>query len=388
VTGAAGPRVDVLFAFAYHPDVRVRRVTQALSDAGYRVRILAWDRGATLPESERDGPVEVRRVRVSSRDDRGWTQLLYLGRAVLRFIPHLRRDPPRILHAVDLPMLLAALLLAPFTGRRPRIVYDAFEIYSVMESHKYPAWMLRGIGFIERFAPRMADLVITPGEGRRAWFAARGIGSRVVANWIDAPEQPTSRAEARTRLGLPPDSVVIAYAGGLDPSRDLEPLIGHARRHPEHLVLVAGRGIQEQRLREAASELPNLRFMGWLPDPSDLLAAADMAYYALNTDHPYAAHAAPNNLYTSIAHALPLLHRGQGEIGILAGSHQIGAAFSSDAELDAAIASLADPERNAAVRAELRGLQAAYSWARARAALLDAYPRPPSTSNSDSPNGE
>ncbi len=387
MTDGPGPRVDVLFAFAYHPDVRVRRETQALAEAGYRVRILAWDRGATLPESERDGSVEVRRVRVSSHDDRGWIQLLYLARAVLRFIPHLRSDPPSILHAVDLPMLLAAFLLAPLTGRRPRIVYDAFEIYSLMESHKYPGWLLRVIGFVERWAPRMADLVISPGEGRQAWLAARGIGSTLVANWMDAPQIQATRHEARTRLGLPADALVIVYAGGLDPSRDLEPLIGHARRHPEHLVVVAGRGIQEQRLREAASELPNLRFLGWLADPSDLLAAADMAYYALRTDHPYAAHAAPNNLYASIAHALPLLHRGQGEIRILAQNHQIGAAFASDDELDEAVASLADPERNAAIRAELRRLQATYAWARARAALLEAYPRPPRTSSRDRPNG-
>lgn len=386
-TPSSGTRVDVLFAFAYHPDVRVRRITQALAEAGYLVRILAWDRQVTLPESEHDGTVEVRRVRVRSRLDRGWTQLLYLGRAVLRFIPYLWRDPPSVLHAVDLPMLLAAFLLAPFTRRRPLIVYDAFEIYALMESHKYPRWLLRVIGRVEQLASHAADLVITPGYGRQAYFQDRGTRSTVVANWIDPPAAPIPRAEARMRLGLPPEAVVVAYAGGLDPSRDLDPLVGHARRHPEHLVLIAGRGIQEERLRAAAEELPNLRVLGWLPDPSDLLAAADMAYYALRTDHPYAAHAAPNNLYTAIAHALPLLHRGQGEIGLLAGEHRIGRAFASDAELDAAIASLAEPAVNAAVRAELCGLQATYNWARARTALLEAYARLPSTSSSDSPNG-
>lgn len=380
-------RVDVLFAFAYHPDVRVRRMTQTLADAGYRVRILGWDRGTTFPESEHDGDVEVRRVRVSSRDDRGWTQLLYLARAVLRFVPHIWRDPPDVLHAVDLPMLVAALFLAPFTRRRPMIVYDAFEIYSVMESHKYPAWLLRLIDVVERRAPRLADVVITPGHERQVYFAARGIRSVVVANWIDPPSGPIASDAARARMELPLDAVVVAYAGGLDPSRDLEPLVGHARRHPEHLVLIAGRGIQEENLSAEAQSVPNLRILGWLADPSDLLAAADMTYYALRTDHPYAAHAAPNNLYAAIAYAVPMLHRGQGEIGLIAREYHIGREFVSDAQLDAAIAALAEPTTNAHIRAEMRNLQATYSWGRARTALLEAYPMPPRTSSKDRANG-
>ncbi len=381
----SGPRVDVLFAFAYHPDVRVRRLTQALADAGYRVRILSWDRTGDLPEQERDGAVEVRRVRVLSHDNRGWTQLIYLGRAVLRFIPHIWRDPPEIIHAVDLPMLLAAVLLAPVTRRRPRIVYDAFEIYEVMEAHKYPRWLLRAIGGLERIVPRLADLVITPGFERQGYFADRGIRSVAVPNWIDPVADRPPRESSRQTLGLETTAVVIAYAGGLDPSRDLEPLLGHAVRHPEHVVVIAGRGSQEEELRRRSAGLSNLFILGWLPDPATVLAAADMGYYALRSDHPYAQHAAPNNLYTAIAFALPLIHRGQGEIGLLAARHDIGRAFDSDAGLDEAVAELADPKVNASVRRELQSLQATYNWGRARAVFLDAYPSSPRTMSSDSP---
>ena len=65
-------------------------------------------------------------------------QLLYLARAVLAYVPLIRADPPSVLHAVDLPMFIAAILIAPLAGR-PRIVYDAFEIYSIMESSQVSA---------------------------------------------------------------------------------------------------------------------------------------------------------------------------------------------------------------------------------------------------------
>jgi hypothetical protein len=376
------PRVDMLFGSAHRPDVRVRRISRALADAGYAVRILAWDRAERLPKVDRDGTVEVRRVHVASYHDRGWSQVFFLSRAVVRYVPHILRRPPDILHAIDLPMLLAAIIVAPFAGRRPRIVYDAFEIYAILEAHKYPRWVLRLIGAAEWLLPRFADLVITPGEGRRRYFARRGIASVVVPNWVDAPDAEMSRTDARSALGIPIDAVTVVYAGGLDRSRDLSSLVGHARRQPEHTVLIAGRGEQEASLRRQAERIPNLWVLGWLPDPSVVLAAADVMYYSLNADHPYATFAAPNNLYVAVAHAIPLVHRAQGEIRELAERHEIGASFDDDASLDAAIASLAEPMTNARVRDSLRRLQGDFPWPTARARLLAAYPMPPSTTTS------
>ena len=387
--GTRPPRVDMLFGSAHGPDVRVRRISHALADAGYSVRILAWDRAEKLPKVDRDGSVEVRRVHVASYHDRGWSQVFFLGRAVLRYVPHMLRRPPDIIHAIDLPMLLAAILIAPLTGRRPRIVYDAFEIYAILESHKYPRWLLRLIALAEWVLPRFADLVITPGEGRRQYFDRRGIPSVVVPNWVDVPPREVSATEARQALGVPADAVTIVYAGGLDRSRDLSSLVAHARRHPDHTVLVAGRGDQEAILRRQAERLPNLRVLGWMPNPTNALAAADVLYYSLKADHPYAAHAAPNNLYVAVAHAIPLVHRDQGEIGLLAAQHDIGSPFHDDATLDAAIERMADPTTNARVRSELRGLQSSFRWSAASERLVEAYPRPPRTAMSnESANGE
>lgn len=375
------PRVDMLFGSAHGPDVRVRRISQALAGAGYAVRILAWDRAQLLPRVDRDGAVEVRRVHLASHHDRGWSQVFFLSRVIVRHIPRIVRRRPDVLHAIDLPMLLAAILIAPLTRRRPLIVYDAFEIHAILGSHKYPRWVLPLIALAERLLPRFADLVITPGEGRRRYFARRGIPSVVIPNWVDAAPPEMSRVEARRSLGIPPDAVTVLYAGWLDRSRDLASLVGHARRHPEHCVLVAGGGEQESALRRQAALIPNLRILGWLPDPSVALAAADVLYYSLKPDHPYAAFAAPNNLYVAVAYTIPLIHRAQGEIREVAQRHQIGASFDDDVTLDAAIERMADPTTNALVRDELRRLQPEYLWSTARARLLDAYPKPPKRRN-------
>src|SRR6185436_12645039 len=110
--------------------------------------------------------------------------------------------------------------------------------------------------------------------------------------------------------------------GALLASRDLETLLRFARRHPADAVLIAGSGDREAWLRDAAADIPNVQVLGWLPDPSSVLLAADAIYYALKTDHPYAPYAAPNNLYVAITHAVPLVYRPQGELAEVGRAHE------------------------------------------------------------------
>jgi len=386
-TPAAPPtRVDVLLAVGYDPDVRVRRITQALAAAGCRVRILAWDRDGTRAVAEDDGPVSVRRVSVRSRWGRGWTQAFALPRLFIRYLAAVRRRRPDVLHAVDLPMLVAALLIAPFAGR-PRIVYDAFEVYRLMVGQRLPTPILWTIGLLERRLPRRAHLVITPGERRRQYFAKLGVRSISIPNWVDPPPVLPARATARGGFGISPETFCVAYAGALNTARDLDALLRHARRRPDHQVIIAGTGGDEPRLRTLAADLPNVRMAGWLADPSGLLAAADAIYYALHPDHPYAALAAPNNLYVAIAHQVPLAYRAQGELAEVGEQIVIGVPFTDDDSLDAALDQLADPQVNGRVRGNLAELAESYRWEIAAERLVRAYPMNGSAASSATPNG-
>ena len=378
--------VDVLLGVGYDPDPRVRRETQALADHGFQIRVLAWDRDGTRPVSELDGKVLIHRVHVKSGWSRGLVQGIFLAALAMRYLRLVRQRRPDVLHAVDLPMLTIALLIAPFAGR-PRIVYEAFEIYGVMVTHRMPSPAVRFIRFLERRLPRRAELVITPGEIRQEYFAQRGIDSVCVPNWIEAPGDLPSREDARAALEIPLDHFVVLYAGSLHASRDVDALLRHAERHPGDLVLLAGQGDDEARLRASSARMANVRFLGWLPNPAGVLAAADAIYYSLRADHPYGPLAAPNTLYQSIAFALPLVYRRQGELEIVGRRHVIGAAFEDDDSLDAALDILRDPARNAEIRAGLRALEGRYAWPVAVERLVAAYPRNGTAASAATRNG-
>lgn len=370
----SGPLVDLLLAKSYDPDVRVRRTVTALAGAGFQVRVLAWDRTGRHVTMEDDHGVLIQRVKVRSRPSRGWTQVFFLARVALRMLPLLRERRPAVLHAVNLPMLAVAVALAPLLGRpRPVIVYDAFEIHALMGVDRYPTWLITLIGLIERLLPRFADLVITPGDDRRGYFQRLGIESVSVPNWIDPPADAPDRATARAALGIAPEQFCLAYVGGIIGSRDLLPMIEHARRYPSDLVLVAGSGDAVDDLARLADGVPNVRLLGWQPDPGGILSAADALYYALKPDHAYARHAAPNNLYQAVARTLPLVYRNQGELAAVAARHRIGIPFRDQDSLDSAIHMLRDPAVNQAIRAELASLQRGFSEGAAASRLVGAY---------------
>ncbi|MDH4335618.1 MAG: glycosyltransferase, partial [Chloroflexota bacterium] len=243
------------------------------------------------------------------------------------------------------------------------------------------------IDLLERRLPRRAHLVITPGERRRQYFAYLGITSTSIPNWVDPPAVLPARATARRDLEIPLETFCVAYAGALNAARDLDALLRHARRRPDHLVIIAGTGDDEPRLRTAAMDLPNVRMAGWLADPSGLLAAADAIYYALRIDHPYAALAAPNNLYVAIAHQIPMVYRAQGELAEVGEQHEIGVPFSDDESLDAALDQLADPQVNGRVRANLAKLSGDYRWEIAAERLVRAYPMNGKAASSATPKG-
>ena len=362
------------------PDIRVLREAAALRDAGARVRVLCWDRECAVPElEERDG-ITLERVRTPSTRRLGARQLRHLLRFYRAAMARVAPGSCDVVHAHDVLMLPLGARLA----RRSRVplVYDAHEIYHVMEHGRYPAWVLSRIAWVERMLVRRsvdAFITVSSQRVRDYWDAAvPGKHAFVVGNWYDPVEaSPQARSAAREAWEIPRDAVCLAYAGGLAAERRLDLLIEAAARRPYVHFLVAGRGdpVLEQRLREADARFRNFRFTGWLKNPEVLYRAADALYYLLDPGHPYSAHAASNTLHIAIARALPLITSRAGEPGQVAGSiDQRLVLDPPDGDgLLRAIDLAGDPAERARLKDTMRSLQGKFSWKRASKALLEAY---------------
>jgi glycosyltransferase involved in cell wall biosynthesis len=143
---------------------------------------------------------------------------------------------------------------------------------------------------LERLAAHWTDTIVTltprevtehleRGIGRRAQFAVVPSGVPTQALRAASP----SRAEARARLGLPPEAYVIAGVGRLVPVKGFDLLVtalaGVAARVPDTHVVLIGSGDEQDALQARAAALgvaDRLHITGSVTDVVGRLAGADV----------------------------------------------------------------------------------------------------------------
>lgn len=378
----SGLRVQMLLDNSCNPDPRVQREAAALHEAGASVRILCWDREGTAPATEERDGVGVERIVTRAGRQLGARQLPNLWRFYRRAWTSLRGRSIDVVHAHDLLMLPLGVLIA--RRAKASLVYDAHEIYHIMESHRYPTWLRYIIATAEKWLIRaFVDALVTVSEQRvdDYWRAvAPTVPTTVVANWYDPAERNTALgAQTRAQYAIPPDALCVAYIGGFTGERRMDLLISAARERPEVYYLVAGRGIPsiEEQLLSATRELPNFRYIGWSANPQPLLSAADVLFYILEPTHPYSRFAASNTLYTAIANRLPLITCDVGEPGYVIRRIEPALALrSASAEaLIQAIDWLRDATARAEVARSMEWWRSRYTWSASKGNLREAYTR-------------
>jgi glycosyltransferase involved in cell wall biosynthesis len=136
-------------------------------------------------------------------------------------------------------------------------------------------------------AAALTDAVVACGNEVHASierWRPRTLRLELIGNGIPlGPEpSPSQRAEARRRLGLPEDAVIIGYVGRLHREKGVDLLIdgfaeAFADRPNVHLVLV-GKGIHETAFRAQAAETRNpcIHFLGEIVNATSLLPGFDV----------------------------------------------------------------------------------------------------------------
>jgi glycosyltransferase involved in cell wall biosynthesis len=209
-----------------------------------------------------------------------------------------------------------------------------------------------GLTQLENFLIRRIDLLITVGEKLRRHFAERGARrSVVVGNWkriADFSRTEQQNREIRRRLEIPQDALTIVCITQLLKDRKLEELLEAAEEWPNIYVIVGGKGVLEQRVVEAASINPRIRFVGFASGKqiADYTCTADIVYYGFDPQNPNARFSAPNKLYEALAAGRPLITGDFGEIAEVVRQAGCGIVLPeySVAEIQKALKVLADPD--------------------------------------------
>jgi glycosyltransferase involved in cell wall biosynthesis len=222
-------------------DQRMQRICGSLAAAGYRVKLVGWQRPASPPLTPQ--PYEQHRLR-------GWFQhgKLFYAEYNLRLFLYLLTQKAAAWCAADLDTALPVWLRARLGGQP--LVYDAHELFTeVPEVVARPA-VQRVWRWVEGFIVPRARLAYTVGPALARVFEQRyGRPFGVVRNVSRLRDEVLPPAPA----AAPPGGYIL-YQGALNMGRGLEALIDAMPQVAGRLV-ICGEGDLSGALRARAEQL-------------------------------------------------------------------------------------------------------------------------------------
>jgi glycosyltransferase involved in cell wall biosynthesis len=138
---------------------------------------------------------------------------------------------------------------------------------------------------IDRLTASLSDVVAIADVSLLEHFAWPD-GATFVGNAV--PERPAftaaERADARRRLGIVDDRVVVGLLGRVSAAKGALEALEAARSCPDALFLFAGEGSIADGIRAGRDRLPNVGVVGYVDDADAFLAALDIYLQASHTE--------------------------------------------------------------------------------------------------------
>jgi glycosyltransferase involved in cell wall biosynthesis len=287
------------------PDPRVEKEAAALHQAGYPLRVIAWDRSSKLPGHENKDGIEIVRLSIPAAYASGMRNLPALVRwqyGLTRWLWK-ERETYDIIHACDFDTILPALLIARL--RDKKVVYDIFDFYAdhLRATPESVKAIIRGVDIR---AINMADAVILVDDSRRKQIAAAHPKQLTVI--YNTPEDES--CEKDTQTVKPSGSRLhLAYIGLLQHERGLFEMLDVLAQHPEWSLDLAGFGGDADLIMEKARQLSNVRWHGRVPydQAIHLSQGADALFATYDPAIPNHRYSSPNKIFEAMMLGKPVI---------------------------------------------------------------------------------
>lgn len=355
------------------PDPRVEKEAQALSNAGYLVTVLGWDRTGLLPTREDRQQYQVLRLPIRAAFGKGMgnlPQLLRWQAGLLRWLVS-HRSEYDLIHACDFDTVLPAYACKLLFSKR--LVYDIFDFYAD-HLRATPEWIKGLIRGLDRSIVRKADAVILVDDARVVQ-----LGGSVPRRMEVIVNSPSDQRPPAPFPPSPAGMLRIAYVGLLQVERGLLELIDVVRRHPGLSLDLAGFGGDEETISAAAAGVPGIRFHGRISYSRtlELSAQADCLIATYDPAIPNHRLSSPNKLFEAMMLAKPIVVAADTNMDRIVRQYECGmvVTYGDVASLESTLLELAD---NLQLRQKLgeharQAYDQAFDWKRMEERLLCLY---------------
>ncbi len=281
-------------------DPAINKVAKALSQNGYEVKLLVWDRSGNNQVSNTDG-FTTHRFGFKAPHDR-LEVMLYLPIWWIYELYFLIKDDAVVIHACDLDTLIPAIFVKLI--RRVKLCYTIYDFYAGHFSNKFPRMFRKFFAFMERFGIGFTDILFLVDE--RRYDEIKGAKVNDIVYIYNSPPDYFFRAK---QVQYAEKKLNLFYAGIIHKSRGLEYIIS-AIRDIDCLLTIAGTGSVDDLLDSIPIETRSkVHYIGQISYEKVIEKTMEsdiiLAFYEPVTSNNI--YASPNKLFESMMCGKPII---------------------------------------------------------------------------------
>ncbi len=217
------PTAVMLYAQLFQPYegwyLRAWNQAKTLTNEGWHVTVLAWDRSGTLPAVENRDGVHIRRIHINAPVNRGPINGINVLRFNLAAFWYLIRHHVDVIQCFNVDTMPGGLAAARCKGKKAVLDLCEPDYYKGFWSSRYN-WLLDWINRIEKFFAKRFDHLMVHNTYQIRKFTACGV--RHITQVGSYPNQSLLAEEVNTRSRKP---VIIGRLGSIYANNGFEEII-------------------------------------------------------------------------------------------------------------------------------------------------------------------
>ncbi|AVX19587.1 Glycosyltransferase involved in cell wall bisynthesis [Carboxydocella sporoproducens DSM 16521] len=297
-------RVVFLRSNPVFPDPRVEKEAQSLSELGYQVTIVCWDRIGNLPIKEKYEFGEIQRLTIKAPYGKGlknFANLLIWQFSLFKWLIR-NNNKYDIIHACDFDTVLPAMFIKFI--KNVNVIYDIFDFYADMVRN-VPNSIKKIIKRIDYCVINKVDGVIIADENRLEQI--NGCNPKRIVVIYNSP--PDFFNELKLKYDKKDKKFRIAYIGILQKERGLLEMIDVVKKNPNWHLDIAGFGGDEQLILKEILDANNIIFHGRLDylKALELSSQADVLFATYDPDVINHRYSSPNKLFEAMMLGKPII---------------------------------------------------------------------------------
>jgi len=360
-------------------DPNVNKIARTLSQNGYDVKLLVWNR-QNVVEGEQGKTYSIHRFCLKAPYDKLVTLFFLPIWWIFEFSFLLRTDMD-VIHACDLDTLLPAVL-AKFI-KKAKLCYTIYDFYAdnLPDGRSTIRRIIRGlVARAERFWIGFADLLLLADEFRIEEVRGAKINDLVYIYNSPADCLDPTKCNRTTK---PAKGITIFYAGLISRQRGLQYIISAVRGLRDVELIIAGNVTDKELVDKSYTRSERIRYIGWLPSYDEVIQNtlnSDVLFRFSDPRMPnQTKYESPNKLFEAMMCKKPIIVSDGSRMAEIVREVNCGLVLPYG-DVEAIKAAIVKLKTNPRLREELgengrKAYEKYYSWSIMESRLIDAYSR-------------